>query len=166
MAKFQIVTEADLLKYTMLSKSKLSASGCWEWQAGRGAGGYGAFCWRGSERRAHRISYEAYKGAIPDGMVVRHTCDNPACINPDHLTVGTMKDNAADRQLRGRGHKLRGETVGTAKLTEKEVLEIRASSLSLREVAEKYGIDHSNAWAIRAGKSWKHLSMPSVSAGL
>ena len=90
-------------------------------------------------------------------MVVRHACDNPGCINPNHLSVGTMKDNMADRDSRGR-RDVRGEQIGTSKLTAKEVLEIRAESkLSLREMGEKYGVDKSNIWQIRAGKAWRHL---------
>lgn len=158
MAEYRVVTNLDLLKYTLLNRTRLAENGCWEWVGGFGAGGYGVIGRNGKSQRAHRVSYEAYKGEIPEGMVVRHSCDNPACINPDHLSLGTQKENAADRTARGRGSKLKGAQIATAKLTEAQVLEIKSSTLSLTELSEKYGVDKSNIWAIRSGKSWKHLN--------
>ena len=158
MTEFKVVTDLDLLKFTLFNRTRLAENGCWEWVGYFRAGGYGGFSMNGKNCAAHRVSYEAYKGKIPKGMVVRHSCDNPACINPDHLTLGTQRDNAADREARGRGSKLKGEQISTAKLTEKDVLGIRASNESLGVLAERYGIDKSNVWLIRAGKSWKHLN--------
>lgn len=158
MVEYKVVTDLDLLKYTLFNRTRLAENGCWEWVGGMASGGYGAISRNGKMVRAHRISYEAYKGSIPKGMVVRHMCDNPACINPDHLILGTQKDNAADRSARGRGHKLKGAAIGTAKLTEAQALEIKSSTLSLTELSEKYGVDKSNIWSIRSGKSWKHLN--------
>ncbi len=77
--------------------------GCWHWTAAALPRGYGRF---GLPNRkvalAHRMSYELYVGSIPDGMVVRHRCDTPSCVNPDHLELGTQADNVADMMLRGR----------------------------------------------------------------
>lgn len=155
---FQIVTEEDLLRYTLLSKCRLSESGCWEWVAAKDGNGYG-FVYRGNRsHRAHRMAYEAFIGPIPSGAVLCHSCDNPSCINPNHLRPGTMKDNAMDRESRGR-RDVRGEQIGTAKLTEESVREIKASSLSLSALAEKYGVDKSNIWSIKSGKSWKHVRL-------
>lgn len=157
MTDFQIITDNDLLKATLMHRSRLAENGCWEWTWSKATGGYGGFFRDGKSQRAHRVSYEAFVGKIPKGLVIRHACDNPACINPDHLDVGTMKDNALDREARGR-RDVKGEQIGTSKLTEKEVLEIKRSDLSLTFLSEIYGVGKSNIWLIRTGKSWKHLN--------
>lgn len=157
MTEFKVVTNLDLLKYTLFNRTRLAENGCWEWVGSLGSGGYGMISRGNKCCRAHRVSYEAYKGAIPKGMVVRHTCDNPSCINPDHLILGTQRDNVADREARGR-RDVKGEQIGTSKLTEKEVLEIKSSLESVSVLADRYGVDKSNIWLIRAGKSWKHLT--------
>ena len=78
-------------------------TGCWEWKRATNNIGYGMFrIKQGLMRTAHRVSYEIHKGMIPNGMVVCHTCDNPKCVNPDHLWVGTQKDNAQDMVAKGR----------------------------------------------------------------
>lgn len=78
--------------------------GCWEWQGSINTTGYGQIYLGAGRRRSvtHRVSYELAKGPIPDGLVVMHSCDNPRCVNPDHLSVGTHADNAADRDAKGR----------------------------------------------------------------
>lgn len=160
MTEFRHTSDADLLKAVLFNRSRLAASGCWEWTGPRRAG-YGLLARNNRTTGAHRVAYEAYHGPIPNGMVVRHTCDNPSCINPDHLLVGTQADNAADRTARGRGHRLKGERVGTAKLTPMQVLEIKTSfDRSLSELATDFGIEKSNAALIRSGKSWRHLNVP------
>jgi hypothetical protein len=103
------------------------------------------------------VSYEAHHGKIPEGQVVRHTCDNPSCINPDHLILGTQADNVADREARGRRKDINGEQIGTARLTAEQVLEIRASDKSLSQLARQYNVHKTTISLIRSGKSWKHL---------
>jgi len=76
-------------------------TGCWEWN-GKLLAGYGVFRWNSKQQKAHRASYEQYKGAIPDGYFVCHSCDNPKCVNPDHLWVGTQSDNIKDAVRKGR----------------------------------------------------------------
>ena len=79
------------------------ATGCWNWTAGRFERGYGAFAYgRKRPGYAHRFSYELHCGPVPDGMVVMHKCDNKKCVNPDHLQVGTQKENINDSVNKGR----------------------------------------------------------------
>jgi hypothetical protein len=87
-----------------LAKVKLAPSGCWEWIGARVASRwpYGQFRAHGTLVLAHRYAYEEFVGAIPAGMVVMHTCDNPPCVNPDHLAVGTQSDNLRDMARKGR----------------------------------------------------------------
>ena len=99
---------------------------CWEWNGGKSVLGYGRFWLDGRDQRAHRVSYQFYVGEIPDGLNVCHRCDNPGCVNPDHLFLGTTTDNARDRMNKGRGFRPTGERHHMAKLTEEKVKEIRA----------------------------------------
>ena len=141
----------------------MSEAGCWVWKGSK-RNGYGLMSKGNKSVSAHRVSYEAFKGAIPKGMVVRHSCDNPSCINPGHLSLGTQKDNVMDREARGR-RDVKGEQIGTSKLTEAEVIAIRSSPLSNVELGERYGVHKSNIWAIRRGKSWMHLPSATLNNG-
>lgn len=156
MTVFIPTSDLDLLKATLFNRSRPTDLGCWEWTHTRDTGGYGLFCRNGRYVKAHRLSFEIWKGPIPKGLHILHACDNPACINPDHLRAGTVKENMADREARGR-RDVRGEQVGTAKLTEAQVIEIRKSKLGLADLSVIYGVDRSNIWAIRSRKSWRHI---------
>lgn len=153
---FQTITDQDLLKARLFNRARLAESGCWIWVGSKDASGYGLMSVNGKTARAHRISCGAFNGQVPDGMVVRHSCDNPSCINPAHLGVGTQQQNVADREARGR-RDVRGEQVGTAKLSVSDVVAIRNSKLSLSVLAKMYGVDKSNIWTVRSGKSWAHV---------
>jgi hypothetical protein len=129
-------------------------NGCWEWTGakhrGYGVTRYDSKCWG-----AHRLAYTVWCGAIPTGMSVCHRCDNPSCCNPLHLWLGTEKDNAVDRNNKQRN--ARGDKIHQSKLLPKDVLEIRASSLSVSNLAKQYGIAPQNIRAIQKRQSWKHI---------
>lgn len=133
-------------------------SGCWNWQRSKDACGYGTIHNRltGTSRtlKAHRVSYTEYIGEIPDGMILCHRCDNPPCINPEHLFLGTDADNCADRSQKNRtarGSKIWG------KLTEESVRAIRADTRTIRLIARQYHVHHSTVSGIRRRALWKHV---------
>jgi hypothetical protein len=153
---FEHVSDAGLLKARLFHKCRMSETGCWVWTGTKDTGGYGMISHRSKYQKAHRISFLLFKGEVPKGLHVLHACDNVACINPAHLRAGTVKENMADRDARGR-RDVRGEQIGTSKLKTVDILEIRASSLGPKALSEKYGVTPAYIWRIRTGKNWKHL---------
>jgi len=131
------------------------AGDCWVWKGARTTLGYGCFSWRGKQQLAHRVSWIIHNGVIPQGMCVLHRCDNPPCVNPGHLFIGTKKDNTHDCMSKNRFAV--GERKPESKLTEAEVLAIRASAERGRRLAERYGVSPSTVCEIRKGRKWKHL---------
>ena len=132
---------------------------CWEWQPRSRINGYGIFTIRAGEQKlAHRLSYEMHFGEVPaKGLVVRHRCDNPLCVNPDHLMLGTPADNMRDKVARGR--QSRGQDSPNAKLTEADVREIRSAPDGQgRAMARKFGISYGTVSSIRNRHTWKHVA--------
>jgi HNH endonuclease len=135
---------------------------CQLWLGGKVGGGYGTLKWEGRMSLVTRLTWEVERGPIPPGMQVLHRCDNPPCRNIEHLFLGTPADNSADMVAKGRqsrqGAPL-GEDHGNAKLTEIEVLEIRAISAGVpqREIAALYGVSRETVSGIRLRRRWKHL---------
>lgn len=142
-------------------RSKVAAmpSGCHEWQAGKFTSGYGQFTVDGKSRTATRWLWSRVHGPIPEGIQVRHKCDNPPCVNMDHLELGTPLENSRDMVERGRG--VIGERSHTAKLSADEVLEIRAlvarGDQTKTAIARTYGTTRQNVTHIVNSFSWKHL---------
>lgn len=130
-------------------------SGCQLWIANVNRKGYGDLTFKGRKRLAHVASWEAHRGPTT-GLCVLHRCDVPSCINPAHLFLGTRLDNNTD--MRSKGRNQRGERHNWAKLTEKDVRAIRASTLSGVDAARAYGVSTACVSLIRAGKVWKHIT--------
>ena len=129
-------------------------TGCWEWTASQNPDGYGQFKLNGRREKAHRVAHVLYIGEIPKGMCVLHRCDNPSCVNPEHLFLGTHADNVKDKVAKGRAAK--GEKNGRAKLTKEAVLHIRKRTMLQREYARLYGVDQTTVSKIQLGKKWSH----------
>ena len=140
--------------------NKHAENGCWEWAAGPcGHWGYGGFTIDGRSMYAHRVSWMFEHGPIPDGLYVLHKCDNPPCVNPDHLFLGTHTDNMRDMVEKGRarGGSLPGESNGQAKLTEADVLAIRADKRTQQAIADEYGVSRRAIGYIKNRKTWTHI---------
>lgn len=146
--------------------NKNSKNSCWNWKGYINPSGYGEFfCSKKNKHiRAHRLSYSLFKGEIPEGMFVCHTCDNPSCVNPDHLWVGTPKDNVQDMIKKGRGSKPplhREEDQHKSKLTKKDVLkiiEIYYKGMSQNKISKIYKVNVSTINIIFRKKSWKKIT--------
>jgi len=142
---------------------------CWEWIAAISSSGYGSFGFKGKVQLAHRVSYELTNGLIPagdgyHGICVCHTCDNKSCVNPNHLFLGTQKENIKDMFKKGRAIRglNRGERAGGAKLKEVDVVNIRAiykyTKASQNDLANIYSVSQRAVSKIILRKSWSHVA--------
>lgn len=131
---------------------------CSEWTGGRRAN-YGRFQYRGKSLAAHRVAWEVYhKRKIPQGMCVCHRCDNPPCVNPQHLFLGTREENTADMVAKDRQQ--RGEGINHAKLTADRVVEARKLAREGHhywDLAERYSVGNTTIRYAVTGKTWKHI---------
>lgn len=134
---------------------------CWVFTAGGVVRSGHRMMWvDGGMRGAHRVSWELHHGPIPDGMSVCHRCDNPPCVNPAHLFLGTPTENTADRDAKGRHVALPGSDNGAAKLTEDDVREIRRmldNRVPQRRIAQRFGVHQTLISLINVGKAWTHV---------
>jgi hypothetical protein len=144
-------------------KATLSGT-CLIWPNYKNEDGYGILNRRqrdgsGKDYKAYRLAYEFYKGPIPEGLLVRHLCNNPPCINPEHLDLGTHQDNKND-SVKAKRHTY-GEINPKAKLTEADVIEIRRlamEGLSNVEIAKRFPVCSKNISSIKLGQTWRHLA--------
>jgi hypothetical protein len=162
---FQDVTVARF--WAKVSKG----DGCWLWTASKRSKGYGAFGYTDNgetvQTAAHRFSWRLHVGPIPDGMFVCHKCDTPACVNPDHLFLGTNADNVADMMRKGRhvcggtyakGDYIRGSKHWNTRLSAEDVQAVRASraeGLSYSQICERHGVSSGHAWRLCNGAARK-----------
>lgn len=134
-----------ILRKIVLQRSKM-AGDCWLWVGGKNHEGYGVLHINGRLTRAHRASYIAFKGDIPADRIIMHTCDNPTCVNPEHLLLGTHKNNSDDKIHKGR-HCNR-------KLTEGDVEIIRKYDGTIEKIAIMFGVSASTIARIKCGRIW------------
>lgn len=130
---------------------------CWIWKGRTRADGYGRL---GNNNRAHRVAFELCHGPFPEHLHVLHHCDNPPCVRPDHLFLGTDADNMRDKIAKGRQRwgSANGESNGNATMTIEQVLAIRASiGLSKYALARKYGVTRRTIYDILTRATWKHI---------
>lgn len=141
---------------------KIASNDCWLWRGAKTGNGYGTFSVAdiSAKMAAHRVAYWLKSGEYPkDGLVIRHRCDTPLCVNPLHLEIGTVSDNMRDMVARKR-HVIRnqsGENNGAAKLRAKDVEEIRGligAGMTNTAIAARYGVTHSMISRIRRMRSW------------
>lgn len=134
---------------------------CIEWTGHRIAFGHGRYTTGPHARKlAHRVAFEEACGPIPKGMCVLHRCDNPPCINPDHLFLGTRQENNRDRDKKGRGGSAKGEANGKAKLTTKGVCEIRRGTREGErqcDIAKRLGVNPRTVRSVQTGISWREV---------
>lgn len=135
---------------------------CWPWQSSLDAHGYGQLSDKPNRTvlKAHRLSYEAHYGSLPDDVWICHRCDNPECVNPRHLFAGTPADNHADMVSKGRHSyppRMLGDNHPQRLLSESDVIEIRKSGKDRKELASIYGVSVSTITAVLVRQNWKHL---------
>jgi len=138
---------------------------CWTWTGWLDKHGYGQVYWNGKRARpSHRVAYQLAYGDIPEGLFVCHSCDNPRCVNPAHLFLGTHRDNTLDAVAKGR-YKINvlsqhGELNHNVKVSKETVLEIRrlcAEGVSVARISRRTGVPYANAWRIARRKGWEHI---------
>lgn len=156
-----MIDKSDIDKVTKRFADKTTqdpTTGCSLWTAYAASSGHGRFGIGRNVYWAHRVSWEIYRGPIPDGLCVCHKCDTPACVNPDHLFLGTQKDNLDDMTKKGRDRKAVGSENGRSKLNSERVAEIKARIVNgdmLKDIAFDHGVDKSTVSQIKRGLIWK-----------
>lgn len=131
--------------------------GCWEWQGAKSIQGYGQIEFENKTWRTHRLMAHIKVADVLDTSIVCHRCDNPCCINPEHIWVGTQKQNVDDRDKKGRRNQARGARQGSAKLTEELVKQIRLDPRRHQIIAADYGITRAHVGNLKANRAWKHV---------
>jgi hypothetical protein len=170
----KIIEDVEHFKKIITERIKknvtINENGCWIWNLGKHKQGYGKIVyWNGTERfhlNTHRAAWLAFKGEIPDGLIVLHKCPGdyqPACCNPDHMKLGTYKENKIDeirQRHNGEYHINVGKEHPLSKLDEKKVLKIRKlhkTGISMKELANIYGVKYYTIVDVINRRNWKHI---------
>lgn len=146
-------------KCSLLDQFK-EEDGCWKWTGCNRGNGYGVLRYKGKTESAHRVSYKIFKGEIPEGYVVMHSCDCKLCINPDHLFIGTSKQNSEDMVKKNRQTKQIGEGNSRSVITEKIVLEmrkLRSEGIKIKEIAKQFNVKYFTCLDAVNGRNWQHI---------
>ena len=161
-----------VIRFMRFVETSSGVDGCWKWTGAArmsrgGKHAYGQFNYApGNRMQAHRAAWTLFNGTIPDGMLVCHHCDNPLCVNPDHLFFGTPADNMKDMAAKGRSCRgrirpkcsMRGSRNGNAKLSREQAMEIRElrqSGLKLRDIGIRFGVSDALVSLIARDKLWR-----------
>lgn len=141
-------------KFELFFKKGESDDDCWLWNGRVSIKGYGCFNWNKMSHFAHRISHQIYKGEIPRGKIILHSCDNPPCVNPKHLSCGTNKQNQVDSWQKNRRW-------ADCKLRPSDVLAIRASRERQVDLAERYGVSQPAISLVKLGRNGNSILLMS-----
>ena len=137
------------------------SDGCWRWKGQLDPYGYGHTKYQGHRQGAHRVAWQLAYGPIPVGLYVLHHCDNPRCVRPEHLFIGTQAENIRDMIEKGRFAVTLGEQQGGAKLTARQVAEIRRlaqEGWTNRAIAPLFGVTQSNVSRVVRRNTWGHVA--------
>lgn len=148
------------IRFWLKVKKLKKLNGCWIWKACRDKNGYGKMTVNTKDERAHRFSWKIHFGEIPEKYFVCHKCDNPSCVNPGHLFIGTARDNNRDMIIKKRNGDVRGEKYGASVLTREDVIEIRkwaASKIRHGIIAHNFGVKKTYISNIVQRKTWKDI---------
>lgn len=169
MNKISIRKRRKSISDRFMDKVSKSPDGCWLWTASVGTSGYGRFCLNGKIEKSHRVSYTLFIGNIPyvddadgRGTCIMHKCDNPLCVNPDHLFAGSHKDNMRDKSAKGRvvNNSLLGEKHQNSKLTEIDVVDIRflaGNGIKPPQLSKEFLVSRSTIHSLLDGETWRHI---------
>jgi HNH endonuclease len=147
------------MKCKLLNRSKKEGN-CLIWTRAPNSSKYGRFNQNRKNYSPHRASYETFNGEIPNGYLVLHKCDNPRCINPKHLFLGTHKENTHDMMKKDRMANFKGENNSKAILTENQVLEIRklhSKGMKTKEIANLYNVKYYTCLDVVNRRNWRHI---------